>query len=119
MQSPALTYAIKFVGDMEAAVEFYRDVLGLPLKFQSPGWSSFITGGTTLALHPASAEHPPGSVELGFTVENIETAHSELKNRGVTFMMPPTQQDFGRKLAVFRDSEGASCSLGEAQKQAA
>ncbi len=48
-----LDYAIKFVGDMDSAVEFYRDALGLPLKFQSPFWSEFETGETTLALHPA------------------------------------------------------------------
>jgi hypothetical protein len=24
------------------------------LKFESPGWSEFVTGETTLALHPAS-----------------------------------------------------------------
>ncbi len=49
-----LSYVIKFVGDMDRAVKFYRDVLGLPLKFESPGWSEFATGETTLALHPAS-----------------------------------------------------------------
>ena len=31
-----LNYVIKFVADMDRAVEFYRDVLGLPLKFKSP-----------------------------------------------------------------------------------
>jgi catechol 2,3-dioxygenase-like lactoylglutathione lyase family enzyme len=35
-----LRYAIKFVADMEKAVKFHRDVLGLKLKFESPGWSS-------------------------------------------------------------------------------
>jgi hypothetical protein len=30
-----LDYAIKFVGDMDSAVESYRDALGLPLKFIS------------------------------------------------------------------------------------
>ena len=34
-----LTYVIKFVADMNRAVKFYRDVLGLSLKFESPGWS--------------------------------------------------------------------------------
>jgi hypothetical protein len=28
-------------------VRFYRDMLGLPLKFESPGWSEFVTGETT------------------------------------------------------------------------
>jgi catechol 2,3-dioxygenase-like lactoylglutathione lyase family enzyme len=42
--STKLSYAIKFVADMDRAVQFYRDTLGLSLKFQSPGWSEFVTG---------------------------------------------------------------------------
>src|ERR1700736_4787926 len=67
-----LSYTIKFVADMNRAVKFYRDTLGLPLKFESPGWSEFATGETTLALHPASEKNPAGTVELGFTVPNLE-----------------------------------------------
>ena len=59
-----LRYVIKFVADMDKAVKFYRDVLGLNLKFESPGWSEFATGETTLALHPASGKNPAGKVEL-------------------------------------------------------
>ena len=53
-----LTYVIEFVGDMNRAVAFYRDIVGLPLKFESPDWSELSTGETTLALHPASARNP-------------------------------------------------------------
>ena len=60
-----LNYAIKFVSDMDAAVAFYRDTIGLKLGFQSPFWSEFETGETKLALHPASDENPAGSVQLG------------------------------------------------------
>lgn len=60
-----LTYVIKFVGDMDRAVAFHRDTLGLPLKFTSPHWSEFATGETTLALHPASEKNPPGPSNLG------------------------------------------------------
>jgi len=70
-----LNYVIKFVADMDRAVKFHRDVLGLPLKFESPGWSEFVTGETTLALHPASAKNPAGAVELGFTVADIQKFH--------------------------------------------
>ncbi len=52
MQGAKLGYVIKFVSDMGKAVKFYRDVLGLQLKFESPDWSEFVTGETTLALHP-------------------------------------------------------------------
>jgi catechol 2,3-dioxygenase-like lactoylglutathione lyase family enzyme len=47
-----LRYVIKFVADMDKAVKFHRDVLGLTVKFELPGWSEFATGETTLALHP-------------------------------------------------------------------
>ena len=56
---------------MEAAVRFHRDTLGLPLKFQTPGWTEFETGDVTLALHAATAENPAGSVELGFGVDDM------------------------------------------------
>jgi lactoylglutathione lyase len=51
MQGTQLRYAIKFVADMDKAVKFYRVVLGLGVKFESPGWSEFVTGETTLAKH--------------------------------------------------------------------
>jgi predicted enzyme related to lactoylglutathione lyase len=108
-----LNYVIEFVADMDRAVRFYRDVLGLPLKFQSPGWSEFSTGETSLALHPASERQPVGSTELGFNVPNLEEFHQEMTTKGVFFSMAPTKQDFGTILAQFIDSEGARCSVAE------
>src|ERR1700758_4025284 len=94
-----LSYVIEFVADMDRAVKFYRDTLGLPLKFQSPGWSEFVTGETTLALHPASPKNPGGTVELGFTVADIQGFYRDKRQEGVEFSMPPTKQDFGGVLA--------------------
>jgi len=108
---PKLTYAIKFVADMDKAVKFYRDTLGLTLKFQSPEWSEFITGPTTLALHCASPENPPGKVEFGFEVPDLHAFHAEMMSKGVKFPMPPTKQDFGGELAAFLDSEGTAVSV--------
>jgi len=110
--SVKFTYAITFVADMERAVRFYRDTLGLPLKFESPGWSEFATGETTFALHPASEKNPAGSVELGFGVPDIQKFHQEMTAKGVKFSMPPTKQDFGGTLAQFIDSEGGRVSVG-------
>jgi predicted enzyme related to lactoylglutathione lyase len=109
-----LNYVIKFVGDMDRAVKFCRDVLGLPLKFESPDWSEFATGETTLALHPASQKNPAGTVELGFTVPDVHKFHEEMLARGVQFSTPPTKQDFGGLLAQFVDSEGGRCSVAGA-----
>lgn len=46
-----VNYAIVFVSDMKRAVSFYRDVIGLPLGFESPAWTEFATDGAILALH--------------------------------------------------------------------
>jgi lactoylglutathione lyase len=45
-----IDYTMVVVSDMQRSVEFYRDLLGIPLKFQSPDWTEFQTGTTTLAL---------------------------------------------------------------------
>jgi lactoylglutathione lyase len=108
---PKLTYAIKFVADMDRAIRFHRDTLGLPLKFQSPGWSEFTTGETTLALHSASEKNPAGKVELGFQVDDLRKFHDEMVAQGLKFSMPPTKQEYGAYLAQFVDSEGAHCSV--------
>jgi catechol 2,3-dioxygenase-like lactoylglutathione lyase family enzyme len=109
-----LSYVIKFVGDMDRAVAYYRDTLGLPLRFKSAGWSEFETGETKLALHPASESNPPGTVELGFTVADLQNFYREMTAKGVHFTLPPTKQDFGGTLAQFADSEDGHCSVSEA-----
>ena len=35
-----VNYAIVFVSDMKRAVTFYRDKIGLALRFESPGWTA-------------------------------------------------------------------------------
>ena len=105
-----LAYAIHFVADMNRAVAFYRDTLGLTLKFSSPEWSEFATGSTTLALHPASQENPAGTTHLGFHADDIAGAHTMLASSGVRFTRAPTPQH-GIQLAEFVDTEGARVSL--------
>jgi len=109
--APQLSHIIEFVSDMDRAVRFYRDVVGLPLKFQSPGWSEFLTGETVLGLHPASQQNPAGKIEIGLSVPNLEQFHAEMSSKGVQFPMAPQRQDFGGMLAQFLDSEGAPVSV--------
>jgi catechol 2,3-dioxygenase-like lactoylglutathione lyase family enzyme len=105
-----LTYAIKYVDDMDRAVAFYRDKLGLEPTFQSPFWSEFATGETKLALHPASEQNKAGSVELGFAVDDVRDFHARRDELGIEFSEPP-REEHGVRLARFRDSEGAEVSV--------
>ena len=81
-----VSYTMVYVHDMDRAVGFYRDVLGFPLKFQSPGWSEFISEGSTLALHAAGKSgrgpeaFPPsaGSCRPGFSVPSLDAFHQRM-----------------------------------------
>src|SRR6185503_2503955 len=84
-----LTYVIKFVAEMDKAVRFHRDTLGLKLKFQSPEWSEFATGDVNLALHTASAANPAGSVQLGYGVPDLKQTYAEREASGIEFISPP------------------------------
>ena len=109
-----LSYVIQFVGDMDEAVQFFRDTLGMPLKFQSSDWSEFATGETTLALHRASVQNPAGKVQLGFRVPDLELFYGEMNAQGFTFSQPPTSEA-GSNLARFVDSEGNEFSVSGAR----
>jgi lactoylglutathione lyase len=117
-------YVMVNVSVMRRSIEFYRDTLGLRLKFESPGWSEFETGATTLALHagtPAAgtgAATPSGptagTCSLGFSVQDLNSTYAKLCERGARFVMPPTEQaNEGIRLAVCLDPDGLGISFAE------
>jgi len=80
-----------FVSDMDAAVRFYLEALGLKLlERYGDHWASIDAGhGLTIGLHPASAQNPAGrvgSMTIGFrSSEPIRETVAKLKARGVVF----------------------------------
>ena len=105
-----LTYAIKYVADMDRSIAFHRDVLGLELKFQSPLWTEFATGETSLALHPAMDGHKSGSVQLGFAADSLGEFYARRDELGLSFTRPPTEMH-GMHIARFTDADGAETSV--------
>lgn len=101
------------VKDMDRSVAFYRDVLGLKLLFQTPGWSSLSAGNVEIGLHSES-EHlkvrPTESSQMGFYVDDIQATLARLKAQGTHVLMPPKEEDFGT-LAVFTDPDGYHIQL--------
>jgi len=95
---------------MDRAIAFYRDKLGLELKFQSPFWSEFATGETILALHPASDDNPAGNVELGFAADNLGEFYARRDELGIEFTRQP-KEEHGVHIAQIRDSDGARVSV--------
>jgi methylmalonyl-CoA/ethylmalonyl-CoA epimerase len=77
------------VTNLERAIAFHRDQLGLNLLFQVPNLAFFDCGGVRLMLDasPASAEHR-GSI-IYFKVPDANIAHDGLVAAGVIFERDP------------------------------
>ncbi len=109
--------------DLDASVDFYRDVLGLRFitRFDPPGLAFFSLGGGTRLLLSATASQ----ASLYFQVDDVDAAVKELKGRGVRFLQQQAQMiqrdeagDFGKKgieewMAFFNDPAGNLLALVE------
>lgn len=97
--------------DVERAADFYEKVLGLKLLFKAPpGLAFFDCGGVRLMLdRPEKPEFDHASSILYFSVPDIKSAHSILKEKGVRFEDEPhliaRLPDHDLWMTFFRDSE--------------
>lgn len=112
---------IVFVSDMHRSVAFYRDVLGLSLRFESSHWTEFSTECATLALHMAeapgsggehSADEAAGSCRPGLRVPDLDAFHKRMIEHGVRCLQGPTEL-FGARIAKYADPDGLPISVGE------
>jgi lactoylglutathione lyase len=115
-------YAIVFVSDMARSVRFYRDVLGLTMRFETPDWTEFETGSTTIALHgkstpraaAAALDPQAGECRLGFNVPDIEARVAGLEKAGVHVVRRPERREAERIiLAIVLDPDGMPITLAQ------
>jgi methylmalonyl-CoA/ethylmalonyl-CoA epimerase len=97
--------------DLDRAITFYRDVLGMRFLFQAPGLGFFDCGGVRLMLsNPERPEFDHPSSILYYGVDDIAQARAALVERGVTFESEPhvvhRAADYDLCIGSFRDSEG-------------
>jgi catechol 2,3-dioxygenase-like lactoylglutathione lyase family enzyme len=101
--------AMVVCSDMERSKRFYRNILELKLGTDAaPHWVDFdLGGGQMLGLHPASETLTvkPGSVQLGFHVEDVDRFVTDARTAGVRILQEPHDENFGR-LAVVADPDG-------------
>jgi predicted enzyme related to lactoylglutathione lyase len=105
-----------YVTDVDRAVRFYADVLGLSHLYTFGDLAFLDCGGVRLYLHRTAAEEwRPGSI-LYFRVADIEAAHRHLVAHGVTVDEPPElvyrhASGVEEWMAFFRDTEGNQLAL--------
>jgi predicted enzyme related to lactoylglutathione lyase len=103
--------------DLDAAMEFYGDVLGLQ---RSKTWGSedplgdeFETGTVTIAVILAERlgiEFQPNRVPIAFHVEDVEAARAELESKGVSFMGDTIDSGVCHQ-AIFQAPDGNTLDL--------
>jgi len=100
------------VSDIERAIAFYRDVLGMRFLFQAtpPGLGFFDLDGVRLMLDaPAKSQAQHFSSVIYYKVADLEAAFTTLSTRGVQFETKPhllaKMPDHELWMAFFRDPD--------------
>jgi predicted enzyme related to lactoylglutathione lyase len=78
----ALKRIVLFTPDMKRLTAFYRDVLGIPLRIDDPGYREFDTGGCGIAIHNGASRVGARPPKLSFWADDIAAARKILVARG-------------------------------------
>ncbi|HWR82722.1 MAG TPA: VOC family protein [Candidatus Deferrimicrobium sp.] len=113
--------AVVFVSDIDRAVQFYTETLGLKLQFRAEDkWAEVDAGsGFTLGLHLAGSDSAKpgerGAISVGLNARKpLDQVVATLRSRGVIFR-GPIQEDPPVRLAFFNDPDGNDLHLWESK----
>ena len=120
--APDTTFGLNRIGqiavtvtDLERAVAFYRDSLGMRLLFQVPNMAFFDCGGVRLMLGLPEKPGQTLSSVIYYKVDEIQQACEVLSSRGVEFEAKPhliaKMPDHDLWMAFLRDPDRNLLSL--------
>jgi methylmalonyl-CoA/ethylmalonyl-CoA epimerase len=103
------------VRDLNRAVLFYRDTLGLPYLFSAGNMAFFDCAGVRLMLGTGEKPNEQYNSVLYFRTADIQAARRDLAARGVSFEGEPhliaKMPDHDLWMAFFLDTEGNLLAL--------
>ena len=114
-------YVILYVSDLLRSIAFYRDVLGLPFKFEDAGYAEFATGPTRLALYERRRAEwltgrpvaPGPAAEIVFMVDDVDAWARRLADRGAEIISPPADRPWGHRTVHLADPDGFVVELAK------
>jgi predicted enzyme related to lactoylglutathione lyase len=98
------------VTDMERAVSFYRDNLGLEVVEHDGDWSEVTAGDQVIGLNANESPAGDGGAVIAFKVDDIESSVTKLGDGGVEFADEISEHPWGR-IAPFKDPDGNDLQL--------
>jgi len=102
------------VSDLNRAVEFYRDRLGLKMTSTNEDFAFFDADGITIALRggrPKAAVTDLAATEIAFAVDHVKPAYQALRTLGVEFKREPRIITGATWATDFRDPDGNVLSI--------
>jgi catechol 2,3-dioxygenase-like lactoylglutathione lyase family enzyme len=101
--------------DMDRAVAFYTDVVGLPLlRRDGDDWAEFDAGAVRLGLHGAGERsEPPAGGTVALRVDDLDASKLALEGRGVVFDAYVGEVEGRARFASFLDPDGNALQIIE------
>ncbi len=93
------------VSDMERAVAFYRDDLGLEVIDHDGDWSEVTAGDQRIGLNASESPAGDGGAVVAFEVDDVDATVEALKANGVEFSGEASEHPWGT-IAPFKDPDG-------------
>jgi catechol 2,3-dioxygenase-like lactoylglutathione lyase family enzyme len=98
------------VRDLDAALDFYTQKLGLELRRRDGNWAELGPGepmGKVALYVPRNEDRQPGGVSgVVLSCDSMYDLHRRLVDEGVVFKVKPQMQPWGGLMAVFLDQDG-------------
>jgi len=115
------------VGNVEASLKFYREVLGLETGITVPDHAPYVFGSVTngpveiffndqkivAAEYPKLAANIGGSLTLYMEVDDLKAVLARVQKHGAPISMPVTEQFYGMREFGFDDPDGYTVTIAE------
>ena len=114
MKSLKATTITAMVADLESAIVFYTEMLGLELKTRyGDHYAEIDAGNIAIGLHPIESAVKNGdNLSIGFGVTSFDEAVADLDSKGISLNI--TREGWIR-IASFEDPDGNKLFLAELQ----
>jgi lactoylglutathione lyase len=115
-------YVILYVNDLDASIAFYRDVIGLPFKFERNRYAEFGTENCKFGLYARDeaenllgrrpTEGGPAGAVL-FLVDDVDAEETRLRRLQMPILAGATDRPWGHRTLHIADPDGFVVELAQ------